>query len=121
MVLMQSFGGKTLSGICTIEKQGALCEAAFKAATPKGFTEAFSFNFNLNATGKSKPNYDKKSGKLVLNIPAQYQNPGRTFAIIGIDKNGMTKIFYDKDLDDKTLSAEIDIDGYAFSLIYSDK
>lgn len=121
MVLMQSFGGKTLSGIYTIEKQGALCEAAFKAATPKGFTEAFSFNFNLDATGKSKPNYDKKSGKLVLNIPAQYQNPGRTFAIIGIDKNGMTKIFYDKDLDDKTLSAEIDIDGYAFSLIYSDK
>lgn len=121
MVLMQSFGGKTLSGICTVEKQGALCEAAFKAATPKGFTEAFSFNFNLDATGKSKPNHDKKSGKLVLNIPAQYQNPGRTFAIIGIDKNGMTKIFYDKDLDDKTLSAEIDIDGYAFSLIYSDK
>ncbi len=121
MVLMQSFGGKSLSGICTIEKQGALCEAAFKAATPKEFAEAFSFNFNLDATGKSKPNYDKKSGKLVLNIPAQYQNPGRTFAIIGIDKNGMTKIFYDKDLDDKILSAEIDIDGYAFSLIYSDK
>lgn len=117
---MQSFGGEGIDGLCTFEKQGALCAAAFKAATPAGFTEAFSFNLNFDSTGKTKVNYDKKQGKIVLNIPTQYQKQGRTFAVIGIDRFGKTKIFYDNDADDKIFTTNLDIEGYAFSLIYSD-
>ena len=117
---MQSFKGEAIGGLCTFEKQGALCAATFKAATPAGFTEAFSFNLNLDSTGRIKVNYDKKQGKIVLNIPMQYQKQGRVFALIGIDKLGKTKIFYDNDVDDKTFSTNLDIEGYAFSLIYSD-
>lgn len=109
-----------ISGICTYAKQGPLCAALFKSATPAGFKEAFSFNLNLDKTGKAAPNHDIKVGKLVLNIPKQYQKAGRTFAIIGIDKSGKTKIFYDSDSDDKIFTANISISGYAFSLIYSD-
>ena len=120
IILLQSFGGEGIDGLCTFEKQGALCAAAFKAATPAGFKEAFSFNLNLDSTGKTKVNFDKKQGKIVLNIPTQYQKQGRTFAVIGIDRFGKTKIFYDNDADDKIFTTNLDIEGYAFSLIYSD-
>lgn len=118
--LLKSFSGKGMGGLCTFEKQGPLCAAVFKAATPLGFFEAFSFNLNLDATGKTKPNYGKKAGKFVLNIPKQYRKKGRTFAIIGIGKPGKVKIFYDTDIDDETFTTDIDIEGYAFSLIYTD-
>ncbi|MBP9997389.1 MAG: LysM peptidoglycan-binding domain-containing protein [Lachnospiraceae bacterium] len=120
IILMQSFAGGEIGGLCTFEKQGPLCAAAFKAAMPAGFTEAFSFNLNLDSTGKTKVNFDKKHGKIVLNIPTQYQKEGRTFAVIGIDRLGKTKIFYDSDADDKIFTTNLDIEGYAFSLIYSD-
>lgn len=118
--LLKSFSGKGMGGLCTFEKQGPLCAAVFKAATPLGFFEAFSFNLNLDATGKTKPNYGKKTGKFVLNIPEKYRKKGRTFAIIGIDKSGKVKIFYDIDTDDKLFKTDLDIEGYAFSLIYTD-
>lgn len=119
-ITMQSHDGNAIAGICTLEKQGELCVAAFKAAMPAGYTEAFSFNLNLDVTGMAKCNYDKKSGRLVIRIPKQYQESGRKFALIGIDKYGKTKIFYDSDLDDATVAVNLDIEGYAFSLIYSD-
>ncbi len=119
-IILQSFGGKANGGVCAIERQGLLCIAAFKAATPVGYAEAFSFNLNLDATGRSKYNYDKKVGKLVLDIPAQYQKVGRKFAVIGIDKFGKTMLFSDIDVSDKTFTINLDIEGYAFSLIYSD-
>lgn len=118
--LLKNFSGKGMGGLCTFEKQGPLCAAVFKAATPLGFFEAFSFNLNLDATGKTKPNYGKKTGEFVLNIPEKYRKKGRTFAIIGIDKSGKVKIFYDIDTDDKLFTTELDIEGYAFSLIYTD-
>lgn len=120
IILLQSFGGEGIDGLCTFEMQGPLCVAAFNAATPAGFTEAFSFNLNLDSTGTTKVNYDKKQGKIVLNIPTQYQKQGRTFAVIGIDRFGQTKIFYDNDADDTIFTTNLDIEGYAFSLIYSD-
>ena len=105
---------------CLIEKQGPACTKTFKMATPAGYTEAFSFNLLLNETGSFKPTFTKKTGKFVLNILREYQKPGRTFALIGIDKNGNTRIFTDEDLSDDTITTTLDIEGYAFSLIYSD-
>ncbi len=94
--------------------------AAFKAATSKGYSEAFSFNLLLRDNGFFKPTSVKKTGKFVLNIPTKWQKPGRTFALIGIDKNGNTKIFTDEDFSDETITTTLDIEGYAFSLIYTD-
>lgn len=112
-------GGKEISGICTFEKQGPLCAALFKTVTPKGFEEAFSFNLNLDATGRTAPNYGRKVGQFVLNIPKQYRKAGRVFALIGVGRNGKVKFFYDSDMDDETFTTNLDIEGYAFSFIYS--
>ena len=115
----QKNGGKEISGICTFEKQGPLCAALFKTVTPKGFEEAFSFNLNLDATGRTAPNYGRKVGQFVLNIPKQYRKAGRVFALIGVGRNGKVKFFYDSDMDDETFTTNLDIEGYAFSFIYS--
>ncbi|NLG05007.1 MAG: LysM peptidoglycan-binding domain-containing protein [Clostridia bacterium] len=40
--------------------------------------------------------------------------------LIGIDKFGKTKTFSDMDLSDETFTTMLDIEGYAFSLVYSD-
>lgn len=105
---------------CLIEHQGKACVAAFKEATPKGYREAFSFNLLLKDNGFFKPAFVKKTGKFVLNIPTQWQKPGRTFAVIGIGKNGKTKLFTDEDKSDETFTTTLNIEGYAFSLIYID-
>lgn len=40
-------------------------------------------------------------------------------ALIGIDQNGKTKVFYDIDSDDTTITIEnLEIEGYAFAVVY---
>lgn len=107
--------------LCLMSKQGPVCTTLFQWATPKGFKEAFSFNLLLLNSGVFKPGYDKKAGKFVLNIPKEWQKAGRTFMLIGIDKGGNTKVFYDSDFSDETFTTMLDMDGYAFSLIYKDE
>ena len=112
--------GAVVSGVCTLAEQGPLCVAAFEAATPAGYDEAFSFNFSVDNNNSDMTNYDRKAGTFVLNIPKAYQMPGRTFAIIGVNESGLTKVFTDVDISDTTLTTVLDIEGYAFSLIYTD-
>ena len=114
-------GGNSIRGLCTFETQGPLCAAIFKTSTPMGFREAFSFNLNLDVTGKNAPNYGKKAGEIVLTIPKKYRKAGRVFAVMGMGRNGKVKIFYDSDTSDETFTSNINIEGYAFSLIYSTK
>lgn len=119
--LLKGFQGMgNLRGVCTYATQGPLCRAAFKAATPTGFAEAFSFNLYMNATGKNTPDYNRKEGRLTLNVPKRFVKNGRIFSLIGVDKNGKTKVFYDIDKADETFTANLDMEGYAFLLIYSD-
>lgn len=107
--------------LCIINQQGPLCKAAFKTATPTGYTEAFSFNLSLQDNkGGYKSTYEKKTGKYVLYIPKEYRKTGRTFMLIGIDKMGKTRLFTDEDFSGETLTTTLDIEGYAFSLIYTD-
>lgn len=112
--------GAVVSGVCTLAEQGPLCVAAFEAATPAGYDEAFSFNFSVDNNNSDMTNYDRKAGTFVLNIPKAYQMPGRTFSIIGVNESGLTKVFTDVDISDTTLTTVLDIEGYAFSLIYTD-
>lgn len=117
--IMKSFNGSAISARCTVEKQGALCVVAFKNATPAAFTEALSFDLTLAEDG-FKTNYNKKYGTLVINIPKEYQKSGRTFRVIGVDQYGRTVTFVDGDMSDETFTALINVEGYAFSLIYTD-
>lgn len=107
-----------MSGIVKIgpQVQGPAAQAVFKANTPAGWKEAFSFNMTVN----DKADYTLKKGILSFKIPSQYLKAGRKFAILGIDKNGKVKMFPDIDTKDDTITVNIDIEGYAFDLIYFD-
>ena len=105
---------------CIIEKPGPICAAAFKAATPAGFAEAFTFSMLGKDNGTFKTGSSKKAGEFTLNIPPQYRKAGRTFALIGIDQYGHTKIFTDTDLSGDSITVMLDLEGYAFSVIYTD-
>lgn len=112
------------NSLCLITKQGALCQAVFKNATPAGYTEAFSFNLMLKGADKLfKSSYDAKTGEFVLYIPSGYQKEGRTFVLIGVDKDGKPVTFTDSDTSDTSITvADLQVFiGYAFSLIYTDK
>jgi len=108
-------------GMSGIEKigpqvQGPAAQAVFNANTPAGWKEAFSFNMTAN----DKADYTLKKGILSFKIPSQYLKAGRKFAILGIDKNGKVKMFPNIDTKDDTITVNIDIEGYAFDLIYFD-
>ncbi len=118
--LVWTYKANQTGSMCLIEHQGSICVAAFKAATPKGFTEAFSFNLLMIENGYFKPNFIMKNGEFVLYIPKEWQKAGRIFVLIGIDKNGKTQTFTDKDLNDESFTTTLNIEEYAFSLIYSD-
>lgn len=110
--------------LCIKEQQGPLCRYAFKAATPVGYTEAFTFN--LQTKGKDNLLHitsDPKTGEFVLYIPKGFKKDGRTFCLIGIDKYGKTKLFTDEDLKGDTITVKElgKLEGYAFSLIYIDQ
>ena len=98
------------------ETQGPRGIAAFHFNRPAGYSEAFSFNLIF----KNKVDYTLKKGVLCLDIPPQYQKAGRTFAIAAIDKTGKVHIFNDTDTNPATITCNIDIEGFAFDLIYKD-
>ena len=96
--------------------QGTLGRLAFLMHMPAGFREAFSFNMTVN----DKTDYTLKKGTLSFKIPPQHLKEGRTFRILGIDKNGNVKEFPDTDKQADTITVNLDIEGYAFDLIYKD-
>lgn len=96
--------------------QGEAAQFAFRLHTPAGWKEAFTFNMTVN----DQADYSLKKGTLSFLIPAQYQKAGRTFALLGIDKDGNVKMFPDTDTKPDTITVSIDIEGYAFELIYFD-
>lgn len=106
-----------IKGSCAIrEKQGYLCRNAFNLAMNNKYKEAFSFNLMIDG----KLSYAKKSGKFLLYIPYEYRKAERRFALIGVDKYGKTKLFYDLDQEDDKITANLDMEGYAFDLVYLD-
>ena len=97
-------------------EQGDLGKLAFKAATPAGWTEAFSFNMLTNG----KPEYTLKSGTMTLIIPSSYQKANRTYAVLAIDQSGAVYNYPDIDTKANTVTVNINVTGYAFDLIYTE-
>ncbi len=104
-------GGATLGW----QEQGDLGKLVFSMARPAGWSEAFSFNMLKGG----KPDYSLKTGTMQLFIPHEYLKTGRIYAIIGIDKNGNAVVFNDVDTNPLTITVNLNIEGYAFDLIYT--
>lgn len=96
--------------------QGDAAKVAFLDGKPAGYTESFSFNL---ITGQ-KAEMTLKNGSFTMDIPKELQKAGRTFALIGLDKNGMAWVFSDTDKNPETITVTINLEGYAFELIYKD-
>ncbi len=112
----------SISGISSLsvrlgrQVQGPACQAVFRAHTPGGWHEAFTFNITLD----DKASYSLKNGTLMFPIPEEFIKTGRKFALLGVDKDGIVTTYFDGDTDPNTISVYLDIEGYAFDLIYFD-
>ena len=74
-----------------------------------GYVEAFSFN--LLQDGKTT--YDKRQNALTISIPWEYQKSGRSYKVIGINKQGKPLTFEDTDTNTGTITININgFDGY---------
>jgi len=71
------------------QEQGLICKTVFALNRPSGYVEAFS----VNILKDGKTDYSKKDGKYVIVIPEAYRKSGRSFAVIGVDKFGLAKIY----------------------------
>ncbi len=96
--------------------QGVAAQAVLNASRPAGYVQAFTFNMAVNG----KVEYTLKNGVLTISIPKEFRKAGRTYAIMALDKNGKAVIFNDTDTNADTVTAAINVEGYAFSLIYKD-
>ena len=98
-------------------KQGPVAQALFdKTGKSGGWIEAFTFNMATDG----KYEYTLKNGLFTIVIPKEYRKAGRTFALMGLDKNGVVIFLNDTDTNPDTLTVNLNIEGYAFDLIYKD-
>jgi uncharacterized repeat protein (TIGR02543 family) len=98
-------------------KQGEAAQALFdRTSKAGGWIEAFTFNMAIDG----KYEYTLKNGILTIIIPKEYRKAGRTFALMGLDKNANVVILNDTDTNPNTLTVNLNIEGYAFDLIYKD-
>ena len=67
-----------------------------------------------------KPDFTLKSGTFTLLIPSQYQKAGRQFALVALDKTGKAYLLPDTDTNPNTITVAVNLEGYAFELIYKD-
>ncbi len=109
--------GQILPGVLMGKmKQGPAAQVLLSAGRPIGWTEAFTFNLSIGG----KTDHTLKNGKLCIFVPVGLRKAGRSYAVIGIDKNANVLMFNDTDAVPDTLTADINFEGYAFSFIYRD-
>lgn len=98
------------------QAQGPMGAMLFKLGTPAGWQEAFSFNMSIN----DKTDYTLKKGIMTFYVPEQYLKTNRQYAILAIDKNGQVHMFADTDHIPNSVTVNLNVEGYAFDLIYKD-
>ena len=96
----------------SVAEQGPACQYAFYEAMPDGYGEVLSFNLTDNTS--------RKAGKLTFDIPKECVERGRKFAVISVDKHGDAKVCYDADSNSATCTVDVDFEGYALEVIYTD-
>ena len=98
------------------QKQGLAGSVVFASSTPAGWKEAFPFSMTVNGIN----DYTLKDGILKIHIPGPCQKAGRRFAVLALDKNGKIHVYQDADPQANVFSAKLDVEGYAFDLIFFD-
>ncbi len=96
--------------------QGPLAAAIFARARSFLLNSAFSFDLSI----KDKTEYTLKKGKIVMYIPEAFQRKGRVFSVLGLDKYGNIHLFTNVGIHENLLTVNVDFEGYAFELVYSD-
>lgn len=114
--LVITFAGNTTGLTAGYQEQGEAAKALFKKETRAGWKKAFSFNILKDG----KADYSLKNGTLTFIIPTEYRKSGRQFAILAMDRNGNVYSLSDIDTDPNTITVALNIEGYAFELIYKD-
>ncbi|MCR4807066.1 MAG: LysM peptidoglycan-binding domain-containing protein [Lachnospiraceae bacterium] len=105
-----------INGSIRQSAQGPVAQMAFAAGTPAGFRQAMTFNMLIDGG----INYNVRTGRLVITLKPEAVKTGRIFGLVGLDKSGQPHVFADVDRADNTITCDISLAGYAFSLIYSD-
>ncbi len=98
------------------QMQGPFAQLLFKQARTPGINEAFSFNLAIDG----KVDGTLKNGRLILFIPSEYRKAGRPFAITALDKAAIVHFYPDLDTSDETITVDLNIEGFAFDLVYAD-
>ena len=95
---------------------GDLAKASVKAFIPAGYMPAcdgaISFNYKLD--------YLNKSGLICLQLPEGVQASNRTFKLMTLGEGGVIALYDDIDLNPNTVTANINFNGFAFSLVYTE-
>ena len=95
---------------------GDLAKATVKAFIPAGYMPAcdgaISFNYKLD--------YLNKSGLICLQLPEGVQASNRTFKLMTLGEGGVIALYDDIDLNPNTVTANINFNGFAFSLVYTE-
>ena len=99
-----------------ISNQGELYRKVVQDFKPVGYTESQSVN--ILADGKTYT--ERHVGTICFKIPEDAIKPGRFFALFAVDKYGVPHIYEDLDLNDDTITVNVNYEGYAFSIIYTD-
>ncbi|MBR1476553.1 MAG: LysM peptidoglycan-binding domain-containing protein [Lachnospiraceae bacterium] len=107
---------KRLNATAIPATQGPKALAAFRLAKPAGFSEQGTYDLAVDG----EVGHTLKSGTLVLNLPPALVQKGRTFAVIFVDNTGVPHYYVDTDSNDNTFTANINLTGYAFMLVFSD-
>ena len=97
-------------------KHGLAASVLFARSTPAGWTEAFPFAMTVNGAN----DYSVKDGTLKIHIPGPCQKAGRVYAVLALDKDGKVHLYQDMDPAENVFSAKLDLEGYAFDLIFMD-
>ena len=117
-VLIMSDGGFGPDVRIGKQDQGPLANYAFQMfrIMTRGWKKAFDMNLVTNGI----TDYSHKRGELYFFIPNQWCKENRKFALVGLKKDGGVSFFSDFDTNPNTVTVNIDIEGYAFELIYLD-
>lgn len=95
---------------------GDLAKAVVKAFTPAGYMPAcdgaISFNYQLD--------YLNKNGLICLQIPEGCQASNRTYKILTIGEGGVIAVYDDLDANPATITAQINFNGFAYSILYAE-
>ena len=95
--------------------QGPLWQKSAGLVIPEGYKPLFTFNI-ARAAGR----LTSAPGTIVLEIPAWALRTGRTYALIGVEDNGIPHLYRDSDTAAGTITATVGDTVTSYALIYRD-